>query len=40
VVNPRYFRGLSVEQCAEMLHVGSSTVLRDWAWRSKSSNAS
>jgi RNA polymerase sigma factor (TIGR02999 family) len=30
VVELRFFGGLSVEECAEALHVSAGTVLRDW----------
>jgi len=30
VVDLRYFGGLSVEECAEVLHVHPNTVIRDW----------
>ncbi len=30
VVEMRYFGGLSVEECAEVLQVSPETVMRDW----------
>jgi RNA polymerase sigma-70 factor, ECF subfamily len=30
VVEMRYFGGLSVEECAEVLHISPETVMRDW----------
>jgi len=30
VVDLRYFGGLSVEECAEVLHVHPNTEIRDW----------
>jgi RNA polymerase sigma factor (TIGR02999 family) len=30
IIELRYFGGLSVEETAEVLHVGPDTVMRDW----------